>query len=49
MNIIPQMNLFEESIFENLGDLGRLQIVLQTIDDAKLIRKLYKIRGKAGI
>jgi len=46
MNIIPQMNLFEESIFKNLGDLERLRIVLDTIDDSKLIRKLYKIRGK---
>jgi hypothetical protein len=40
------MNLFEEDIFENLGDLERLQVVLNTIDDAKLIHKLYKIRGK---
>ena len=31
MNIIPQMNLFEEDIFENLGDLERLQIVLGTL------------------
>jgi hypothetical protein len=46
MNIIPQMNLFEEDIFENLGDLERLQIVLGTMDDAKLIHKLYNIRGK---
>ena len=28
MNIIPQMKLFEESDFENLGDLERLQMVL---------------------
>ena len=33
MNIIPQMNLFEEDIFD-------------TINDTKIIRKLYKIRGK---
>lgn len=46
MNIIPQMNLFGEDIFENLGDLERLQLVLSTMDDAGLIRKLYKIRGK---
>ncbi len=46
MNIIPQMNLFEEDIFENLGDLERLQLVLSTIDDAELIHKLYRIRGK---
>lgn len=46
MNIIPQMKLFEESDFEYLGDLERLQIVLETIEDADLIKKLYKIRGK---
>lgn len=46
MNIIPQMKLFEESEFENLGDLERLQMVLASLKDAKLIRKLYRIRGK---
>ena len=46
MNIIPQMNLFGEDIFENLGDLERLQLVLSTIDDAELIHTLYRIRGK---
>lgn len=46
MNIIPQMKLFGESEFEELGDLERLQKVLGTLNDAVLIRKLYKIRGK---
>ena len=46
MKIIPQMNLFEESDFEYLGDLERLQMVLETLDDEKLIHKLYRIRGK---
>ena len=46
MNIIPQMNLFEEDIFDNLGDLERLKIIFDTINDTKIIRKLYKIRGK---
>ena len=46
MNILPQMNLFEESEFDFLGDLERLQRVLGSLDDAGLIRKLYKIRGK---
>ncbi|MFI3213124.1 MAG: hypothetical protein R3Y24_07255 [Eubacteriales bacterium] len=46
MNILPQFNLFEEDIFENLGDLERLQLVLGAIDDGKLIAKLYKMRGK---
>lgn len=46
MNIIPQMKLFEEDVFENLGDLERLQLVLSTIDDAEIIRKLYRIRDR---
>ena len=33
MNIIPQMKLFEEEEFENLGDLERQQQVLSTLDD----------------
>ncbi len=40
MKIIPQMELFEESDFENLGDLERLQMALGTLDDGKLIHKL---------
>ena len=46
MNILPQMNLFEESEFEFLEDLERLQRVLGALDDAGLIRSLYKLRGK---
>lgn len=46
MNIITQMKLFEESEFEFPGDLERLQMVLSSLDDEKLIHKLYKIRGK---
>lgn len=46
MNIITQMSLFEESEFEFLGDLERLQMVLEALDDEKLIHKLYHIRGK---
>lgn len=30
MNIIPQMNLFGEDEFEDLGDLERLQMVLSS-------------------
>lgn len=45
---IPQMNLFEESDSENPGDLERLPMVLETLDDGKLIRQLYRIleRGR---
>lgn len=46
MNIILQMNLFKEDMFENLGDLERLQPVLYAMDDAEPIHKLYRIRGK---
>ncbi len=46
MNIIPQMKLFEESDFENLGDLERLKTVLDALEDGKLIHRLYRIRGK---
>ena len=45
MNIIPQMKLFEESEFEFLGDIERLQKVLSSLNDKKLIQKLYKIHG----
>ena len=46
MNIIPQISLFGESENEELGDLERLKMVLEAIPDEKLIRALYKIRGK---
>lgn len=46
MNIISQMKLFEESDFENLGDLERLKMVLDALEDGKLIQRLYRIRGK---
>lgn len=46
MNIIPQMSLFGEDEFKDLGDLERLQMVLSALPDGELIRKLYRIRGK---
>lgn len=46
MNIIPQLSLFEESEFENLGDLQRLTNVIGAIPDQKIVARLYKIRGK---
>lgn len=45
MNIIPQMSLFGESEFEELGDLEQLQMVLAALPDGELVRKLYRIRG----
>ena len=46
MTILPQMNLFGESEFEDLGDLERLQKVLDALDDGRLVSRLYRIRGK---
>ncbi len=46
MNIIPQMSLFGENEFEDLGDLERLQMVLASLPDEGLIRALYRIRGQ---
>ncbi|MCI9438171.1 MAG: hypothetical protein HFH85_13535 [Lachnospiraceae bacterium] len=49
MTILPQMNLFGESEFEYLGDLGRLERVLGALNDGKLISRLYRIRGKGRL
>ena len=46
MKIISQMSLFGYNESENLGDLERLQMVLDYMPDEKIIHKLYKIRGK---
>ena len=39
------MSLFGYNENENLGDLERLQMVIDYIPDEKIIRKLYKMRG----
>ena len=49
MNIIPQLSLFGEGEFEELGDLERLQTLLGAIPDERLISKLYKIRGNGRL
>jgi hypothetical protein len=46
MAIIPQMKLFEWTEIEILGDLVRLQYVLEAMPDEKLMKVLEKIRGK---
>ena len=46
MAIIPKSLFGWEEEIENLGDLLRLQIVLETIPDETLMRKLFKQRGK---
>ncbi len=45
MNIIPQLNLFSDNDFDELGDLERLQRVLAALPDEELIQKLNQIRG----
>ena len=49
MNIIPQMKLFEESEYENLGDLERLKTVLDTLNDGKLIQKAVQDTRKGSV
>lgn len=46
MKIISQMSLFGYNENDNLGDLERLQMVIDHVPDEKIIHKLYKIRGK---
>ena len=46
MRIIPQISLFEENEFDELGDLERLQTVLANLPDERLINALYRIRGR---
>jgi hypothetical protein len=45
MAIVPQMNLFEYSEIERLGDLERLKLALEGIADEILMRKLETKRG----
>lgn len=46
MRIITQISLFDDTQNENLGDLERLQKVLDNLPDEKLVQKLKTIRGK---
>lgn len=41
MKIIPQMSLFSHNKDENLGDLERLQMVINFMPDEKIIYKLH--------
>jgi len=44
MAIIPQISIFEYSSVEELGDLERLKLALEGIDDEELMRKLESKR-----
>lgn len=46
MRIITQISLFDDTQNENLGDLERLQKILDSIPDEKLVKKLKSIRGR---
>lgn len=46
MAIIPQKQLFSWKEIENLGDLSRLQLVLNYLPDEPLMRRLESQRGK---
>ena len=46
MKILSQMSLFGYNENDNLGDLERLQMVINYMPDEKIVQKLYKIRGK---
>ena len=44
MNTISQISIFEYREIENLGDLERLKIFFENIDDDKLCEKLERRR-----
>src|SRR5690606_22994849 len=46
MAIIPQQTFFVWDEIENLGDLERLQLVLEYMPDEELMQTLEKERGK---
>lgn len=46
MKIITQLDLFDYSEIEVLGDLERLKYVIDNVPDDKIVEKLNKIRGK---
>ena len=46
MAIITQINLFDYTVIEELGDLERLDLALEGIADEQLMQKLEAKRGK---
>ena len=44
MNNISQISIFDYSEIENLGDLERLKIFFENLDDDNLCKKLEKTR-----
>ena len=46
MKIIPQITVFDYSEIEILGDLERCKLLIDNVEDEKIIDELIKIRGK---
>jgi len=46
MAIIPQLKLFEWTAIQTLGDLKRLQLVLEAMLDEELMRAMGQQRGR---
>lgn len=46
MNNITQLTVFDYTEIEVLGDLERLQLVIENVDDGELVKKLENERGK---
>ncbi len=46
MNNISQLTVFDYTEIEILGDLERLKLALENIDDDELVKKLESERGK---
>ena len=53
MTMIPQISIFDNTeVYDNLGDLERVKLILENIPDEKLletIRKDKDVKGRKGI
>lgn len=53
MAMIPQISIFDNTeVYDNLGDLERVKLILDNIPDEKLlntIRKDKDVKGRKGI
>lgn len=46
MKIITQLDLFDYTEIEEIGDLERIKLVIDNVPDEKIIKKLEEQRGK---
>ena len=53
MAMIPQISIFDNTeVYDNLGDLKRVKLILDNIPDEKIIDKIKKekdVKGRKGI